>query len=76
MAAEIGCLFRSAALIIRFGSVLSVCAGVLLGNFLLLLPLLLEGEWIHKSISPSLAKWISGLIIVVIGLLILMERDK
>jgi putative Ca2+/H+ antiporter (TMEM165/GDT1 family) len=72
--AELNCLARTATLVTRFGSPLSVCLGTLLGNALLLLPIFLGGEWLHKSFPELPVRIISALLFILMGVLMLFHR--
>lgn len=71
--AELACLARNGALVAQLGSPLSVFLGALLGNIVLLLPVLLFGGSLHRL--PELPiRLTSAAIFIGVGLLILCER--
>jgi putative Ca2+/H+ antiporter (TMEM165/GDT1 family) len=71
--AEVACLVRNEALAAHFGSPLSVFLGALLGNVVLLLPVLLFGGLLHRlPLAP--VRYLSAAVFIGAGLLILFER--
>jgi Ca2+/H+ antiporter, TMEM165/GDT1 family len=71
--AEVACLVRTEAVAAHFGSPLSVCLGTLLGNILLLLPVLFFGGALHR-LPEAPVRIVSAAIFIAAGVLILLER--
>lgn len=75
VSAEVGCFFRTAALVEKYGSPMWVCLGTLLGNAIWLIPIFLGGRWMHEHISPLLARILAGTVLMGMGLLILLGKE-
>jgi uncharacterized membrane protein len=73
--AEVVCLVRNEALVAHFGSPLSVFLGALLGNIVLLLPVLLFGNLLHR-LPATPVRYGAAAIFIGVGLLILFERQS
>lgn len=73
--AELGCFFRTAALVDKLGCPAAVCLGTLIANVIIVLPILIGGEWLHRVLPPIAARVVSGLVLVLLGFLILIGRE-
>lgn len=68
---ELGCFSRIVALVARAGSPWAVVLGTLTGYILLLVPVLLWGEWLERVLPPAGIRWGSGLLFLGFGLWLL-----
>jgi putative Ca2+/H+ antiporter (TMEM165/GDT1 family) len=74
LTAEGACLLRSTALVARLGHPVSVAVGTLLGNMIMLLPILCCGAWIHHHFPAEHVRIAAGLLFILFGLGLLCDR--
>lgn len=65
---ELPCLARTASVVIQHGRPLSVVLGTLAGNALLILPVLLCGEGLHRHFPERPAAILCGLVFIGLGI--------
>jgi putative Ca2+/H+ antiporter (TMEM165/GDT1 family) len=71
---ELACFARTAALVARYGSPLSVVLGTLLGNLVILVPVLLFGAVLHRYLPHDPVRIGAGLLFVVLGVLMMLDK--
>jgi putative Ca2+/H+ antiporter (TMEM165/GDT1 family) len=72
--AEVACLSRTVALVLRFGSPFSLWLGVMAGNIAVLLPVLLLGDQVSRWLPESVVRIVAGLIFLALGVWTLLSR--
>lgn len=71
--AELGCLSRTAALVLRFDHPLSVCLGTLLGNIVILIPIFFLGNTIGRYLPETPVRIGTSLLFIAMGIYLILS---